>query len=234
MRVDINCDLGEGFGPYRLAQEEQILPYVTSANLACGFHGGDPVIMRQAVQLCRAHGVAVGAHPGHADRYGFGRRPLPITPNEVYAETLYQVGALAAIAQGEGVPLHHVKPHGALYHQLAQEAELAEAFCEAIAPFGVWLYAPPRSQLAAVARRRGLKVAVEAFADRGYTSAGQLLARGEPGALLTDPAAVVQQALAVVAWADTLCLHGDTPGAASLAAALREGLAEAKVEVQAL
>lgn len=250
MQIDLNCDCGESFGPWRLGDDAAVLRHVTSANIACGAHAGDPDVMRRTLRLCRELGVAAGAHPGYPDLQGFGRRALPMTPAEVEASVLAQVGALHALARAEAVELRHVKPHGALYNVAAVTPAVAEAIARAIAAFSreLVLVGLAGSQLVAAGEAAGLRVAREAFADRGYAADGTLLPRGTPGALITDPAANLAQALRIVVErhalgpagehvpivADTLCVHGDTPGAAERAAGLRAGLAAAGVEVRAL
>jgi UPF0271 protein len=246
--LDLNCDLGESFGPYRLGEDEAVLGYVTSANVACGMHAGDPLVMRRTVQLCLERGVAVGAHPGYPDLWGFGRRPLPLTPEEVYAFVVAQVGALEAVARAEGARLQHVKPHGALYNVAARDEAVAAAVAEAVRR--AWpdalLVVLSGSVSERVARAAGLRVAREAFCDRGYRTDGSLVPRDQPGAVLTEPFEVASRAVRiahgepietvdggqVVVEADTLCIHGDTPGAAALAAAVRAALEEAHVRVQ--
>jgi UPF0271 protein len=250
MRIDLNCDCGESFGPWQLGDDTAVLAHVTSANIACGAHAGDPAVMRRTLRLCRELGVAAGAHPGYPDLQGFGRRALPLTAAEVEDTVLAQLGALHALARAEGVELRHVKPHGALYNVAAVTPALAEAIARAVASFSrdLILVGLAGSQLAAAGEAAGLRVAREAFADRGYAADGTLLPRGAPGALITDPAANLAQALRIVAAglvagpngervpvaADTLCVHGDTPGAAERAAHLRAGLAAAGVQVEAL
>ena len=247
--IDLNVDCGESFGAWRLGDDEAVLPHVTSANVACGGHAGDPVVMRRTVALCRELGVAVGAHPGYPDLQGFGRRPLPMSPAELEASILAQIGALYAIARAEGVELRHVKPHGALYNVAAVTPDVAESIARAIASFSraLVLVGLAGSQLLAAGIAAGLPVAGEAFADRGYAADGTLLPRGTPGALILDPEANLAQALRIVTQghalapdgqpvpiqAATLCLHGDTPGAAGRAAFLRQGLVAAGVMVQA-
>ncbi|GBD28687.1 hypothetical protein HRbin31_00708 [bacterium HR31] len=246
--VDLNCDLGESFGPYRLGNDEAVLAYVTSANVACGMHAGDPMVMRKTVQLCRERGVAVGAHPGYPDLWGFGRRALPMTPDEVYAFLLAQVGALEAVARAEGVRLQHVKPHGALYNVAARDEATAAAVAEAVRrawPEAI-LVVLSGSTSERVARGLGVRVAREAFCDRGYRRDGSLVPRDQPGAVLVEPFEVASRAVRiahgepietvdggeVVVEAETLCIHGDTPGAAELAAAVRAALEEAHVRVR--
>lgn len=250
LRIDLNCDCGESFGVWRIGDDEAVLPHVTSANVACGAHAGDPEVMRQTVRLCRRLGVAVGAHPGFPDLQGFGRRTLPLTPSEIENVVLTQIGALYAIARAEGVALRHVKPHGALYNVAAVDPAVAEAIVRAVVAFSheLILVGLAGSVLVEAGAAAGLTVAREAFADRGYAADGSLLPRHAPGALILDPAQNLAQALAIVTKghvesadgrsvpvvADTLCIHGDTPGAAERAAYLRQGLIAAGVEVRRL
>jgi len=250
LTIDLNCDCGESFGPWQLGDDAALLPHVSSANVACGGHAGDPPTMRRTVRLCRELGVAVGAHPGYPDLQGFGRRPIPLEPEEVAAIVLAQIGALHAIARAEGVRLAHVKAHGALYNEAARDERLARAIAGAVAAFDrdLVLVGLAGSALVAAGVEAGLRVAREAFADRGYEADGSLRSRRLPDALILDPAKNLAQALdialagqvtsvdgaRVALSADTICLHGDTPGAAERATALRRGLAAAGVEVRAL
>lgn len=250
MRIDLNCDCGESFGPWRLGDDDAVLRHVTSANIACGAHAGDPETMRRTLRLCRELGVAAGAHPGYPDLQGFGRRPLPLTPAEVENSVLAQIGALHAIARAEGVVLRHVKPHGALYNAAALDRALAAAIARAVAAFDqeLILVGLAGSELVAAGAAAGLRVAREAFADRGYAADGTLLPRATPGALIEQRDANLAQALRIVrdghvlgpggvrvpVAADTLCVHGDTPGAAERAAHLRAGLEAAGVTVAAV
>ncbi len=243
--IDLNCDMGEGCGA-----DEALMPLVSSANVACGGHAGDEASMRETVRLARRHGVAVGAHPSYPDRGGFGRKRLERTGAEVRADVAAQVRALAAVCRAEGVPLVHVKPHGALYNAAAEDEALARAVAEGVRDVdpGLVVVCLAGSPMVKVVRGLGLACAEEAFADRGYTSRGTLVPRGEPGALVEEPEAVAARAsrmarertvvavdgTAVPVAADTLCLHGDTPGAATLAAAVRARLAADGVEVRAL
>jgi len=247
MRIDLNGDVGESFGRYTLGGDEALMPVLTSASIACGFHAGDPGTMRATVELARSHGVAIGAHPGFPDLVGFGRRALAATPREVEDLVLYQVGALAAVAGAQGAHLCHVKPHGALYNQAARDLSLAEAVARAVAAFdpSLVLVGLSGSRLLEAGRRAGLRVAAEAFADRAYRADGTLLPRDRPGAVLTDAEAVARRALAMVRdravtaedgarvelAIDTLCLHGDTPQAALLARRVRATLEAAGVEL---
>ena len=232
-----------------MGQDEQLMPSVTSANIACGFHAGDPTVMRQTIVLAKRHGVAVGAHPGFPDLPGFGRRQMQLAPSEVEDLVLYQLAAIAGVAAAEGVRLQHVKAHGALYNMAAREAGLARAIAEAVAAFDptLILFGLPDSALLAEGAAAGLRVAAEIFADRTYEPDGSLTPRHVPGSVIHDPARVVQRAVEMVATqrvvatngamiplrADTLCLHGDTPGAADLARQIRAGLEEAGIRVGA-
>jgi UPF0271 protein len=248
IRVDLNGDVGESFGAYRMGLDELLIPNLSSANVACGFHAGDPSVMRATVVLAHAHGLAVGAHPGFPDLLGFGRRNIGATPQEVEDYVTYQIGALAAIAASEGVRLRHVKPHGALYNMAAVDPALADAVARATAAVDprLALFGLSGSELVASARRHGLRGVSEAFADRAYRRDGSLVPRGTPGAVLQDPAAIVARAVtmaktqSVVAddgtsvslVADSICVHGDTPGAGELARAMRVAFAEAGVDVR--
>ena len=248
MRVDLNCDLGESFGPYTLGDDRGVMGFITSANIACGAHGGDPGVMRTTVRLALEAGVALGAHPGFSDRAGFGRREISMPPEEVEDLVLVQIGALAAVARAEGGELRHVKAHGALYNMAARDRELAEAIARATASVdpGLVLFGLSGSALIDAGRAAGLRVASEVFADRAYTAGGGLASRAEPGAVIDDPARVLDRALGMVRdgavtavtgerialTADTICVHGDTPGAAALAGRLRAGLEAAGVDVR--
>lgn len=239
-RIDLNCDMGESFGIYTIGEDAEIIRHITSANIACGFHGGDPATMRRTVRLAAEHGVAIGAHPGLPDLAGFGRRRMDIAPADAYEMTLYQIGALQAIAAGEGVSLSHVKPHGALYNMAAKSRELADAVAEAVykADGSLMLYALSGSQLIAAAERLGLRAMHEVFGDRSYEDDGSLTPRDEPGAVLqhsgevaaqvyrlaTERKVITRQGNSLLLKADTVCIHGDTPGAGSHAAALRAEL----------
>ena len=244
-RFDFNCDMGESFGPWKMGLDAEVIRCVTSANIACGFHAGDPATMRRTVQLAEAHGVGVGAHPGFPDIQGFGRRNLAATPDEVRADLLYQIGALTVFTRGK--KLQHVKPHGALYNMAVPGGELARAIGEAVleADSSLILIALAGSKWADQAEQMGLRVAREAFADRALMPDGTLVPRSKPGAVIHDAGQVIERSIrlatekTVVAIsgevvpvdADTLCLHGDTPDAVSLAAALRTALEGAGVEL---
>ncbi len=250
MAIDLNSDMGESFGAYTLGHDAALLQQISSANIACGFHAGDPQVMAQTVALAREHGVAIGAHPGFADLYGFGRRPLPLTPAEARNEMIYQVAALAGFCRAAAVPLQHVKIHGALYNLMARDEALARAGAEAVAAFDpdLLFVGLPDSAHETAAAWAGLHFAREGFADRAYNPDGTLAARNLPGAVLTDPAVVGQRAVSMVTTGrvaaidgteialtlDTLCLHGDTPGAPQLAASVRAALRAAGVAIRPL
>ena len=243
--VDLNGDVGEGIG-----QDPELMPQLTSANVACGGHAGDGATMRQTVALARAHGVAVGAHPSFPDREGFGRRALPLPPHEVEVSVSAQIRELAAVAASQQVPLRHVKPHGALYNMAARDARLADAIARAVASVdpSLILVGLAGSALVEAGARAGLQTANEGFADRAYTPAGTLVPRDAPGAVIHDPALFAERAVAMVRdgavsaidgsrvalTVDTICVHGDTPGAAALAKAVRQALARAGIEVAAI
>ena len=248
LRVDLNSDIGEGFGPWRMGDDAALLEVVTSANVACGFHAGDPLIMDRVVDLAARRGVAVGAHPGINDLWGFGRRSIAgDRPEELATMVAYQVGALGAIAWRRGVRLGHVKLHGALSHAAGRDPELAAAIAAALAgvdPSLTWLV-PAGSAMAATAKAAGLAVAHEVFADRGYGDDGELLPRSAPGAVLDDPGEVAARAVAMVLDGavptvanrrlllpvESICVHGDTPGAVAAARAVRVALESAGVSV---
>jgi 5-oxoprolinase (ATP-hydrolysing) subunit A len=247
-RIDLNADLGEGFGRYRLPHEAALLDLVTSANVACGFHAGDPVVMRETVAAAASRGVAVGAHPGYPDLAGFGRRDLAATPDEITAFVLYQIGALAAVCRAAGTRLHHVKPHGALYNRAARERAAAAAIVEAVrmADPSLTLLGLAGSALTAAARDAALPVANEAFIDRNYEPDGTLTPRSEPDALLDDPAQCADRAARMVLDGmvtardgsvleiapDSLCVHGDGAAALAVLTAVRDRLLASGVEIR--
>jgi UPF0271 protein len=248
--MDLNADLGESFGHWTLGDDERLIAHITSANVACGFHAGDFRVMERTVALCRDAGVAVGAQPGYPDLLGFGRRALPFEPVEVESMVRYQIGALEAFCRAAGVELHHVKPHGALYNQAAVTPLLAGAIARAVARFSrdVPLYGLAASEAMRVAAEEaGLRFVPEAFADRRYLADGTLQPRSVDGSLITDPAVAAAQAAAIArdgeltaadgsrveVIAETICCHGDTPGAVEIAAAVRAALEAAGVAVAA-
>lgn len=246
--MDLNADLGESFGRWTLGDDEGLVGHITSANVACGFHAGDFQVMERTVAICRRAGVAVGAQPGYPDLLGFGRRPMPFAPDEVESMVRYQIGALDAFCRAHDVPLHHVKPHGALYNQAANDERLAAAIARAVARFSrsLPLYGLASSEpMAAAAADAGLRFVPEAFADRRYLADGRLQPRSQPGSLITDPATAAAQAVTIATdatleavdgsrvaiRAETICCHGDTPGAVEIASAVRAALGAAGVDV---
>jgi UPF0271 protein len=247
--VDLNADVGETTGSVRHGDDEGVMPFITSASIACGFHAGDPGVMRATVALARAHGVAVGAHPGFQDLAGFGRRELPVAPQEVEDLVAYQVGALAGIAAGQGVSLTHVKPHGALYNMAARDRALAAAIVRGIRAVDASLvvFGLSGSELVSAARAAGLRAASEAFCDRAYQASGALASREIAGAVIANADAVARRAIAMVLEqhvvalegttvaleVDTLCVHSDTPGAGQLASGVRRALESAGIAVAA-
>jgi 5-oxoprolinase (ATP-hydrolysing) subunit A len=247
MRVDLNCDFGESFGIYRLGEEKEILQYVTSVNVACGFHAGDPIVMRKTVQMALEQKVAIGAHPGFPDLLGFGRRNIAVTPEEAYAYVVYQIGALAAFVKAEGGTMSHVKPHGALYNMAAKNAELAEAIAKAVYDVdpSLILYGLAGSELIRAGKKFGLRAANEVFADRTYQQDGSLTPRSDPRALIVDEQEAIQQVLAMVKEkrvrslqgidvpieAETVCIHGDGKKAVLFAKRLYEALRKEGVDV---
>jgi UPF0271 protein len=250
MRIDLNSDVGESFGTWRLGDDEALMRVISSANIACGFHAGDPGVMRRTVELARAHGVAVGAHPGFQDLAGFGRRDMRCSPQEVEDLVVYQVGALAGVAAAQGLRLQHVKVHGALYNMACVDDALAAAIARATAAIdpSLVLFGLPGSHLVREGLRAGLPVAAEIFADRAYMADGTLVPRSRPGSVIHNPDEVVARAVrmarersvtaidgsVIPLEADTLCVHGDTPGAAALATAIRRALEADGVRVEAL
>jgi UPF0271 protein len=248
--IDLNCDAGEAYGAWQMGEDATLIPLVTSVNIACGAHAGDPLVMRRTLELAARHGVAVGAHPGYPDLLGFGRRALPMPPDEVRLWLLAQIGALAGVARSLGIPLRHVKPHGALYNAAADDAPLAHAVVTAVLQYdpSLLLVARAASPMVEIARQHGLRVVEEAFVDRGYDSTGRLLARGTQGSMLHDPAVVGARAVALARGAsisahdgtplsmhaDTLCIHSDTAGATAIAGTVRAALGAAGIDVQAV
>jgi UPF0271 protein len=247
-RIDLNCDMGESFGPWKMGNDLAILEHVTSANIACGFHAGDPQTMRGVVRAALERGVMVGAHPGFPDLAGFGRRNLQVTPEEAYAMVVYQVGALAAFAAAAGGRLNHVKAHGALYNMAARDRALAEAIGQAVRDVdrGLVLFGLAGSEMIAAAERLGLRCASEVFGDRTYQDDGSLTPRRLPDAMIEDAeiaaAQVKRMALEgrvratsgtdVPVRADTLCVHGDQPGALAFVRRIRSELASAGIDVR--
>jgi len=246
--IDINCDLGEGFGIYHTAPEEQIFPWISSANIACGFHAGDPQTMRRSVQLAIAHGVAIGAHPGTPDLAGFGRRAMELSNSELENALVYQIGALEAFCRTVGTFIHHVKPHGWLYNEAARNPRIAEVIASVVKTLNSsWiLFGLAGSELPRAARQLGVPHAAEAFIDRAYEPDGSLASRGLRGSVIVHPETAVQQCLDIVLRsrvrtasgvevplaADTLCVHGDNPAASDILPLVRDCLHENGVDVR--
>jgi len=247
-KIDINCDLGESYGQFRVGHDREVMPYITSANIACGFHAGDPMVMAQTVNLAKQYKVTVGAHPGYPDLMGFGRRDMTLTKEEVKNYIIYQVGALQAFARVVGVKLEHIKPHGALYNMAADDEALSKAIIEAVDSIDtkIILFALSKSKTAKMAAEAGLRVACEVFADRAYNPDGSLASRKVPGAIIEDPKVVIERAIKMVkngtvvaingavvglGKVHTICVHGDTPTAVELVKSLKKGLIDAGIEV---
>ena len=248
--VDLNCDMGESFGAWRMGADDAVMPHITSANIACGFHGGDPGVMRRTVAAAKSAGVAIGAHPGLPDLVGFGRRTMDVTPAEVYDLVVYQIGALSAFASAAGVKLQHVKPHGALYNMAAADVELSDAIAEAVrdADRTLMLFGLAGSPMIHAGERAGLLTAQQVFADRNYMSDGSLVSRRRDDAMVTEVAEAADRALMMVRegkvrtvedsvisiHADTICIHGDGTHAVAFARAIRSRLEDAGIAVRAL
>jgi UPF0271 protein len=249
-KIDLNCDLGESFGDFIMGNDDLILPYVTSANIACGFHAGDPHVMGRTVRLAKENGVAIGAHPGFQDLQGFGRRNLPVSPSQVYDFVLYQIGAMAAFTRANDVQLNHVKPHGALYNMAAKDAELAKAIADAVAAFDsrLILYGLAGSELIRAGKAAGLQTASEGFADRTYLPDGTLTPRSQPNAVIYEAEAAVKQVMqmveqgkvttaggeAIPLHVDTICLHGDNEQAILFSQQLKETLTASGIKISSI
>jgi UPF0271 protein len=248
MRIDLNADVGESFGAYSIGDDEALMNSVTSASIAAGFHGGDPSVLRKTIKLAKAHGVAIGAHPGFPDLVGFGRRELSVRPGEAEDLVLYQIAAVAGVAMAEGVKLQHVKPHGALFNMAVKHAPLAEAIARAVAAFdrSLILFGLPGSEILKAGRAVGLRVVAEVFADRAYEPDGSLTPRTRPESVIRDTTVVVSRAVRMVTErsvtavdgtavpldVDTMCIHSDTPGSGNLASRLRAAFEAAGVSVK--
>ncbi|MFO7708126.1 MAG: 5-oxoprolinase subunit PxpA [Desulfobacterales bacterium] len=250
MRVDINCDMGESFGAYKLGLDEEVIRYITSANIACGWHAGDPLVMDRTVRMAKEHGVGVGAHPGYPDLLGFGRRNMNCSPEEIRYYMVYQIGALRAFCDVHGVKLRHVKPHGNLYLTAVEDENTARPIAEGIVSMDpdliyVGLAGSKGELMTRIGKEVGLNVILEAFPDRAYTADGTLVSRRHPGAVIKEPEQVAERALKMAAEgkviaidgteihlrAETLCVHGDTPGAVDLVKQIRELLEREGIEV---
>src|SRR4029079_19471863 len=246
--IDLNCDMGESYGAWKMGADAEVMPFITSANIACGFHGGDPATIRKTVRLAVDHGVAIGAHPSLPDIQGFGRRVMKISPQEMYDFVVYQAGAVEGFARAAGGKLHHIKCHGALYNMAANDEALSEAMARAVRDLGdVMLYALSKSKSFEIAKKANLRVAGEVFADRGYSDDGTLAPRDKPGGMIEDAQKSVKQALAMVeegyvtslsgkripVAADTMCLHGDQPGAVEFALSIKKAFSEKGITIAA-
>jgi UPF0271 protein len=250
IQIDLNSDVGESFGAYKLGLDEEVIPHLTSANIACGFHGGDPAVMRKTVSLAKRYGVEVGAHPGFPDLIGFGRRNMDATLEEIQDYVVYQTGALQAFAISQGLKLQHMKAHGALYNMAVANPKIWEAMAEAVSRVDkeiilVALASSNNESLLDMGKRYGIRIAFEAFPDRAYREDGSLVPRREKGAVIEDHQIVAQRALKmalegkVIAidgteidlWTDTLCVHGDNPAAVQVVKEIREELKKSGVNV---
>ena len=247
--VDLNCDLGESFGAYRIGMDEAVIPLITSANVACGFHAGDPAVMHRTVRLCRQYGTAVGAHPGYPDLVGFGRRAMNVSPEQAADDLVYQIGALKAFCDLEEIPLHHVKLHGALYNQAAKDPALAAAVCQAVRAVdpGLKLLAQGGTAMQAAAERSGIPFICEVFADRAYQPDGLLVPRGTEGAVITDENLAVSRVIRMIrehkvqaldgtdtpVRADSVCVHGDGEKALLFTRRIREALLAENIRIHA-
>lgn len=245
--IDLNCDLGESFGAYKIGMDEAVIPLITSANVACGFHGGDPSVMRKTVKLCKQYGTAVGAHPGFPDLVGFGRRNMNVSPAQAADDVLYQVGALKAFCDAEGVALVHVKPHGALYNQAAKDPALAEAICQAVASLdpNLKIMGQGNTAMETAAVRLGVPFISEVFADRAYMPDGTLVPRGTTGAMITDEHEAITRVIRMITEqkvkacsgidipirADSVCVHGDGEKALLFVQKINQALKEANIEI---
>lgn len=249
-RIDLNCDMGESFGAYKMGTDEEILKFITSANIACGFHAGDPATMRQTVKLALQNGVAIGAHPGLPDLVGFGRRNMDISPQEAFDMVVYQIGALYGFVKAEGGKLQHVKPHGALYNMAAKSLKLSEAIAQAVYKIDpkLILFGLSGSELVKAGERIGLRTASEVFADRTYQQDGSLTPRRQPDALITDDQKAIEQVIQMIKegtvnsqqgaeipiQTDTVCIHGDGPHALLFARQIRQSLADSGITVKSI
>jgi len=248
--IDLNSDVGESFGAYRIGLDEEVIPLISSANIGCGFHGGDPRVMRKTIALAQEHGVAIGAHPGFPDLIGFGRRKIDATLEEIRDYVTYQIGALQAFAIMQKMRLQHVKAHGALYNMAERDLGIWEAIAQVIATLDrelilVAMAGPMREEIKKIGERYGIRVGFEFFADRAYNGDGSLVSRREPGAVIHDHRQAAERVLKMVmekritaidgaeieVIADTICVHGDNPAAVRLAKQIREGLVAAGVEI---
>lgn len=250
MKIDLNCDLGESFGSYKIGMDEEVIKYISSANIACGFHASDPVVMAKTVALAKENGVKVGAHPGFPDLVGFGRRNMNVSPLELKAMVQYQVGALSAFCTANGIKMNHVKPHGAMYNMAAKDIKLATAIAEGIVEVddSLILLGLSGSELLNGAKSVGLKCANEVFADRAYEEDGSLVTRTKPGAVIADENEVIERVIGMIKTGrvksvtgkeieirpDSICVHGDNPKALNFVCLIRERLISEGINIEAL
>lgn len=247
MKVDLNCDMGESFGNYKCGLDEEVISYISSANIACGFHASDPLVMSKSVKMAAEHGVKIGAHPGYPDLVGFGRRNMTVAPQEVKAMIQYQIGALMAFCKANGIVLQHVKPHGAMYNMAGKDKALSMAICEGICEVdpGLILLGQAGNEMQKAAKETGLKYAKEIFADRAYEEDGSLVARSKPGSMITDEEEAIQRVISMVKYqkvtaitgkeieveANSVCVHGDGPKAVAFVQKIREALLAEGIEI---
>lgn len=250
MKIDLNCDLGESFGNYKIGMDEEVIKFISSANIACGFHASDPLVMEKTVALAKENGVKVGAHPGFPDLAGFGRRNMNVSPKELKAMVVYQIGALNAFCKANEIKMNHVKPHGAMYNMAAKDERLAFAIAEAVAHVddSLVLVGLSGSELLKAAKIVGVKCASEVFADRAYEDDGSLVPRTQIGAVISNEEEASDRAVQMIKFgkvksisgkeipitADTICIHGDTPQALHLARIMRAKFAREMIEIEAL
>ena len=250
MVIDLNSDLGESYGRYTLGNDEKLIPLITSVNAACGFHAGDPLIMKKTVELVKQAGTGIGAHPGFDDLQGFGRRNLTLSRDELYACVLYQIGALDAFVRAAGLHLVHVKPHGAMYNMAAKDSDMAAAVCAAVRDYdpGLIMLAQESGLLYRTAKEMGLPAAAEVFADRAYEEDGTLVARSKPGAMITDPKEALTRVIRMIkegkvtaitgkdipVRADSVCVHGDGPQALEFIEQIRKECAKENIALKQL
>ena len=250
MKIDLNCDLGESFGNYKIGMDEEVIKFISSANIACGFHASDPLVMEKTVALAKENGVKVGAHPGFPDLAGFGRRNMNVSPAELKAMVMYQVGALAAFCKARDIKMNHVKPHGAMYNMAAKDIKLALAIAEGIAQVddSLILLGLSGSQLLKAAQEVGLKSAAEVFADRAYEEDGSLVARTKAGAVIADENEVIERVIKMIKLGkvqtitgkeieikpDSICVHGDNPKALNFVKLIRQRLTQENIKIEAM
>ena len=250
MKIDLNCDLGESFGNYKIGMDEEVIKFISSANIACGFHASDPLVMEKTVALAKENGVKVGAHPGFPDLVGFGRRNMNVSPAELKAMVMYQVGALAAFCKARDIKMNHVKPHGAMYNMAAKDIKLALAIAEGIAQVddSLILLGLSGSQLLKAAQEVGLKSAAEVFADRAYEEDGSLVARTKAGAVIADENEVIERVIKMIKLGkvqtitgkeieikpDSICVHGDNTKALNFVKLIRQRLTQENIKIEAM